>query len=366
MAEVGGSYHPTLTKQQEDELQSVVAKILVSGKGILAADETTEILGSKLSALNLENSEVNRRKYRQLLFTTPNFGENISGVILVEETYNQKANNGERFVDLLRKQGIVPGIKVDTGIVPLPGTLGEGTTQGLDDLGKRCAEYKKGGCEFAKLRCALTVGPHTPSHLALLENAHVLGRYASVCQQNGLVPIVEPDVMRDGDHDLERCQKVTEQALAYTYKALADYHVFLEGTLLKTNMVTPGQNCSKKYTSEEIGHATVVALRRGVPVAVPGIVFLSGGLSEIDATKYLNASNQVKLLKPWVLSFSFGRALQATVLKEWQGKDENLKKAQKLFLQRAKANGDAQLGKYEGEEASAAAIESLFITKYTY
>jgi len=218
----------------------------------------------------------------------------------------------------------------------------------------------------------------------MLENANVLARYASICQQNGLVPIVEPEVLCDGDHDLARCQSVTELVLAYTYKALHDHHVFLEGTLLKPNMVTPGQSATKKATPEEIGLATVTALRRGVPAAVPGVVFLSGGQSEIEATKNLNAINQVKLCKPWTLSFSYGRALQASVLRDWAGKDENIKKAQQTLLHRAKvcnsntrvgkrhgiclfqANGDAQQGKYTGEEAAASAAQSLFVAKHSY
>jgi len=366
MAEVGGSYVPALTKEQENELHSIAIKIMTPGKGILAADESTGTIGKRLSSINLENNETNRQKYRQLLFTTPNMEKHISGVILYEETFHQKADKGERFVDLLRKKGVVPGIKLDLGVVPLAGTIGEGTTQGLDDLAKRCAEFKKGGCDFAKWRCVLNIGPHTPSHLALLENANVLARYASICQQNGLVPIVEPEVLCDGEHDLARCQKVTEQTLAYTYKALADHHVFLEGTLLKPNMVTPGQSSAKKATPEEIGLATVVALRRGVPAAVPGVVFLSGGQSELEATKNLNAINKVNLIKPWGLSFSFGRALQASVLKEWQGKDANIEKAQKTFLHRAMANGNAQLGKYSSEADSAAAAESLFVAKHSY
>jgi len=287
-------------------------------------------------------------------------------VILYHETFYQKADCGTKFVDVLKKNGIIPGIKVDKGIVPLAGTQGEGTTQGLDDLGTRCAQYKKDGAQFAKWRCVINIGPHIPSHLGLLENANVLARYASICQQNGLVPIVEPEVLCDGDHDLDRCQKVTEQTLAYVYKALSDHHVYLEGTLLKPNMVTPGQSCPKKCTPEQIGLATVTALRRGVPSAVPGIVFLSGGQSELDSTKNLNAINQVQMKKPWALSFSYGRALQGSVLKAWQGKDDGIPAAQKTYLQRARANGLATLGKYEGEETVGSASESLFVAKHTY
>jgi len=366
MAEVGSSYQPALTKQQQEELQSIASKILQPGKGILAADESTGTIGKRLATVNLENNENNRRKYRQLLFTTPNFGQNIGGVILYEETFHQSADSGERFVDIIAKNGAVPGIKLDLGVVPLAGTVGEGTTQGLDNLAKRCEEFKKGGCGFAKWRCVLNIGAHVPSHLALQENATVLARYASICQQAGLVPIVEPEVLCDGEHDIERCQKVTELTLAYTYKALADHHVFLEGTLLKPNMVTPGQSAAKKATPEEVGIATVTALRRGVPPAVPGIVFLSGGQSEIDATINLNAINKAPGVKPWVLTFSYGRALQASVIKAWAGKDENIAAGQKTLLHRAKANGDAQQGKYSGEEGAAGAAESLFVEKHAY
>lgn len=366
MVEAGGSYQQALSKAQEDELRAIAQKILQPGKGILAADESTGTIGKRLTSISLENNETNRRKYRELLFTTPSFGENISGVILYEETFNQSTEKGERFVDVIKKQGAVPGIKLDLGVVPLAGTIGEGTTQGLDNLAQRAKQFKQGGCGFAKWRCVLNISSHTPSHVALAENANVLARYASICQQNGLVPIVEPEVLCDGDHDLERCQKVTEMALAYTYKALADHHVFLEGTLLKPNMVTPGQSSTKKATAEEIGLATVTALRRGVPAAVPGIVFLSGGQSEIEATKNLNAINQAPGAKPWVLSFSFGRALQASVIKAWGGKDENVQKAQQTLLHRAKANGDAQQGKYGGEDVAAAAAQSLYIAKHSY
>ncbi|VDP14866.1 unnamed protein product [Heligmosomoides polygyrus] len=341
MAEVGGSYKDSLTQQQKDELRAIAEKIVADGKGILAADESTGTIGKRLSAINLENNETNRRKYRQLLFTTPNINQHISGVILFEETFNQSTDAGEKFVDLLNKQGIVPGIKLDLGVVPLAGTIGEGTTQGLDNLAQRAAAFKKYSTD-------LCFG------------------YATICQANGLVPIVEPEVLCDGDHDLHRAQKVTEQVLAYVYKALADHHVYLEGTLLKPNMVTPGQDCPTKATHEEIGLATVTALRRGVPAAVPGITFLSGGQSELDATANLNAINTVKLLKPWKLTFSYGRALQASVLKAWQGKDENVEAAQKVLLHRAQANGMASLGKYEGEDAAGAAAESLFIAKHSY
>jgi len=366
MAQVGGAYKKALSKEQEDELRAIAKKIMTPGKGILAADESSGTIGKRFQTIGIENNETNRRKYRQLLFTTPNFAENISGVILYDETFRQSADSGKRLVDIIIQQGAVPGIKLDLGVVPLAGTLDEGTTQGLDKLSERCAEYKNGGCGFAKWRNVLKIGEHVPSHLALMENANVLARYASICQQNGLVPIVEPEVLCDGSHSIEQCQKVTEMALAYQYKALADHHVFLEGTLLKPNMVTPGQSSPNQVSSEEIAMATVTALRRTVPAAVSGIVFLSGGQSEIDATKNLNAINICPLLKPWALSFSYGRALQASVIRDWGGKDENIEKAQKVLLHRAKANGEAQLGKYAGEDSAAAAAQSLFVANHAY
>jgi len=244
--------------------------------------------------------------------------------------------------------------------------LNECTTQGLDGLSERCAEYKKGGCGFAKWRCVLKIGAHTPSHQAMIENANVLARYASICQQNGLVPIVEPEVLPDGDHDLEVAQRVTEEVLAYQYKALADHHVYLEGTLLKPNMVTAGQSCPTKYSAQQIALATVTALNRTVPAAVAGITFLSGGQSEEDATINLDAINKCPAKKPWPLTFSYGRALQASVLKAWGGKDENIKAGQEELLKRASSNGAAAVGKYEGGVGGAAGGDSLFVANHAY
>lgn len=361
------SYGVYLTKEKEDELRKIAAAIVAPGKGILAADESTGSMAKRLGPIGLENTEENRRKYRQILFTSDAaMAENISGVILFHETLYQKTDDGTPFVELLKSRGIIPGIKVDKGVVELAGTLGEATTQGLDDLNARCAQYKKDGCHFAKWRCVIKISPHTPSHLGLLETANVLARYASICQQNGLVPIVEPEVLPDGEHEIEVTQKVTELALAYCYKALADHHVFLEGTLLKPNMVTAGHSCPKKYVAQDIAKATVTALQRGVPPAVPGVVFLSGGQSEEDATINLNAINTYPGKKPWALTFSYGRALQASVLSTWQGKDENIPAAKQALLKRAKANGLASMGKYEGQFASATAGESLFVAGHAY
>ncbi|CAG2120539.1 unnamed protein product, partial [Medioppia subpectinata] len=281
-------------------------------------------------------------------------------------TLYQKDDSGTPFVEILKKRGIIPGIKVDTGVVPLLGTNDESTTQGLDDLLKRCEQYYKDGCRFAKYRCVLKIKDHEPSPLAILENANVLARYASTCQQAKLVPIVEPEIVPDGNHDLERCQKVTEKVLAAVFKALSDHHVYLEGALLKPNMVTAGQECKTKYKPEDIGRATIEALQRTVPPALPGIVFLSGGQSEEEASVHLNAINQYQGKKPWALTFSYGRALQASALKAWGGKKENVKAGQIEFLKRAKANSEASQGKYVGGQAGASAGEKLFIKDHKY
>lgn len=357
-----------LSAERQAELKATADAIVAPGKGILAADESTGTLGKRFTKINLENTEDNRRKYRQLLFTSDKtIAEHISGVILFHETVYQKADDGTPFIQLLNNLGIIPGIKVDTGVVTLMGTDEETTTQGLDDLGKRCAQYYKDGCRFAKWRCVLKIDSHCPSPLAIMENANVLARYATCCQQNGLVPIVEPEILPDGDHDLERSQKVTEKVLAAVYKALSDHHVYLEGTLLKPNMCTPGQSASKRCSPQDVGKATVTALQRTVPAAVPGVVFLSGGQSEEDASVNLCAINQHQGKKPWALTFSYGRALQASCIAAWKGKDENIKAAQDELMKRAKANSLASLGKYvAGSISSLDAGQSLFVAKHAY
>ncbi|RKO96013.1 fructose-bisphosphate aldolase, partial [Caulochytrium protostelioides] len=333
-----------------EELVATAAAIVAKGKGILAADESTGTIGKRFDPIGVQNNEDNRRAYRELLFTAgPDLGKYVGGCILYEETLFQKAANGKPFTDVLKENGVVIGIKVDKGVVPLSGTNGETTTQGLDDLAQRCQKYYDAGARFAKWRCVLKIGANEPSNLSMLENANVLARYASICQANGLVPIVEPEILMDGDHSLERAVEATSLVLAYVYKALADHKVFLEGTLLKPNMVTPGVDCKKTYSAAEIGHATVTALRRGVPPAVPGITFLSGGQSEENATLHLNAINQVPGPKPWALTFSYGRALQASTIKAWAGKTENVKAAQDVLLARAKANSEACQGIYKGD-----------------
>ncbi|KNA08949.1 hypothetical protein SOVF_158110 [Spinacia oleracea] len=348
-----------------DELIANASYIATPGKGILAADESTGTIGKRFASINVENVESNRRALRELLFTTPGALPYLSGVILFEETLYQKTADGKPFVDVMKDGGVLPGIKVDKGTVELAGTNGETTTQGLDGLAQRCAQYYTAGARFAKWRAVLKIGPTEPSPLAILENANGLARYAIICQENGLVPIVEPEILVDGTHDIDRCAEVSERVLAACYKALNDHHVLLEGTLLKPNMVTPGSE-SKKVTPEVIAEYTVRTLQRTVPPAVPGVMFLSGGQSEEEATLNLNAMNKLETKKPWTLSFSYGRALQQSTLKAWQGKEENVAKAQEVFLARAKGNSEATLGKYQGGAGGADASESLHVKDYKY
>jgi len=358
-----------LTDEQRAELKRVAESIVAPGKGILAADESTGTIGKRFANIDVENTEENRRLYRQLLFTGDKaLGDYLGGVILFHETLYQKADDGSLLVDKIKQLGVNPGIKLDKGIVPLSGTNGEGTTQGLDGLAERVQQYKKDGCTFAKWRCVIKINTANglPTDVAVQENAQVLARYASICQANGLVPIVEPEILIDGDHNLATSARVTERVLACVYKTLVDHHVYLEGTLLKPNMVTPGQSCPARATAEEIAVATVTALRRTVPAAVPGITFLSGGQSELEATKNLDAMNKVDLLRPWAVSFSYGRALQASVLKVWQGKNENVAEAQKVLLHRANCNSLATKGQYPGEQDAADGSQSLFVANHQY
>jgi len=358
---------PYLTPEKKKELSEIAQKIVATGKGILAADESTGTMGKRLQKINVENNEENRRVFRDLLFSTENMANSIGGVIFFHETLYQKADNGKLFPQVIKDKGVVVGIKVDKGTAGLNGTDGETTTQGLDGLSERCAQYKKDGCDFAKWRCVLKISDGCPSALGIAENANVLARYASICQQNGLVPIVEPEILPDGDHDLLRCQYVTEKVLAAVYKALSDHHVYLEGTLLKPNMVTAGHACTKKFSPQEVAMATVTALRRTVPAAVPGICFLSGGQSEEEASQNLNAMNQLQVLRPWKLTFSYGRALQASALAAWQGKAGNKAAAQQAFATRAKINGLAAKGEYKPTGATdSSATQSLYTASYVY
>jgi len=358
---------PYLTEAQKKELAATAQAIVAPGKGILAADESTGTIGKRLATINVENTEENRRHYRQLLFTADKeIGRYLGGVILFHETFFQKADDGTSFVKLIQDRGIVPGIKVDKGVVKLLGTDDETTTQGLDGLAERCQEYYEGGARFAKWRCVLKIGNGRPTELAIRENANVLARYASICQMNGLCPIVEPEILTDGSHDLEACIDASERTLAAVFKALNDHHVYLEGTLLKPNMVLPGVDCPKTYTPEEVAAATVTVFQRTLPVAVSGVTFLSGGQSELVATAHLDAINKYKATKPWALTFSYGRALQASVLQTWKGKPENVKAAQEVLMHRARCNSLAALGKYEGEETAGAAAQSLHVKDHQY
>jgi fructose-bisphosphate aldolase class I len=365
MAEAEAKAAPSLYKYEE-ELIATAKAISAPGKGILAADESTGTIGKRLANIDVENNVDNRLAYRGLLFSTEGLGENISGVILYEETLYQKYDDGKTFVEAIKEKGVIPGIKVDLGTRELPFCPGEKYTQGLTDLDKRTAKYYEAGARFAKWRCVLKIQNDTISETSIKETAWTLARYAAICQNNGLVPIVEPEILMDGEHSLATCQKMTEKTLAACYKAMSDQHVLLEGSLLKPNMVLKGKQNGDNNTFEMNGLATVTALRRTVPAAVPGICFLSGGQTEEEATMNLNAINAVDTIRPWSCTFSFGRALQASVLQAWKGKEENVAEAQKVLLARAKANGEANLGKYNGWAATEESKKALYVKGYTY
>ncbi|MCB1050169.1 MAG: fructose-bisphosphate aldolase class I [Acidobacteria bacterium] len=326
-----------------------VAKELVSpGRGILAADESFSTIGKRFESIGLESTEPNRRRYREMLFTTPNLNKSISGVILFDETLRQLGANGQRLAEGLVAAGIHPGIKVDTGAKPLAGHANETITEGLDGLAGRLKEYRDLGATFAKWRAVINIDAKMPSFNALHTNAHALARYAALCQEAGIVPIVEPEVLMDGDHDLERCRVVTEETLHLVFHELSLQGIRLEGMLLKPNMVISGKRCPHQATVQQVAEATVATLKRTVPGAVPGIVFLSGGQSSIVATQHLDAMNKIGNL-PWSLSFSYGRALQDDALKTWKGDDANLASAQAIFAKRCANNSAAALGQYSLE-----------------
>jgi fructose-bisphosphate aldolase, class I len=328
------------------ELEKTIAQILSKGRGILAADESTGTIGKRFDAIKVANNEDNRRAYREMLFTTKGAAKYVSGVILYEETLGQSTAKGVPFTKLLDDQDIVPGIKVDMGVVDLPFCPGEKITQGLDGLDARLAGYKQRGARFAKWRAVITIGKDIPSATCIETNAHALARYAAHCQQNGIVPIVEPEVLMDADNSIERCYEVTSATLHEVFDQLHRHKVVLEHMLLKPNMVISGKKSSKQASVEQVAEETVRCLRRHVPAAVPGIVFLSGGQSDELATAHLGAMNRLGP-HPWVLSFSYGRALQAPSLKSWSGKPANVAAGQKAYLHRARMNGLAVLGKYD-------------------
>ncbi len=327
------------------ELNSVAQALVKPGKGILAADESTGTIKKRLASINVESTEQSRRDYREMLFTTAGMEQFISGVILFDETLRQDAHDGTPLRQILVENGVIPGIKVDTGAKDLAGFPGEKVTEGLDGLGNRLAEYRELGAKFAKWRAVINIGPQIPSRFCLLANAHALARYAALCQEAGLVPIVEPEVMMTGDHGIERCEEVTTSTLSLVFSQLIDHRVKLEGILLKPNMVLSGKDCRRQASPQEVAEFTVRCFRSVVPAAVPGIVFLSGGQTPEQATANLNAMNAMGD-HPWQLSFSYGRALQQPALSAWRGEASNVPVAQKAFYVRAKLNGAARYGQY--------------------
>jgi fructose-bisphosphate aldolase class I len=328
-----------------EQLQETAQAMVAPGKGILAADESAPTIEKRLKSIGVESTEENRRSYRQLLLTTPDLADHISGVILFDETLRQCTTDGTPFVDVLTKQGILPGIKVDTGAKDLAGSPGEKVTEGLEGLPERLAEYRELGARFAKWRGVIAIGKDLPTDDCVGANAKALAQYAILCQDEGLVPIVEPEVLMDGDHDIHRCEEVTSGVLQKTFEQLAEHGVLLEGVILKPNMVLSGTECTTPATVAEIAKITLECFRKTVPSAVPGICFLSGGQSPEEATINLNAMNTMGP-QPWALSFSYGRALQAPVLKAWGGSPESASAAQLALAVRARYNGAARDGKY--------------------
>jgi fructose-bisphosphate aldolase, class I len=341
---------------KNENLESVARKLVAPGKGILAADESTPTIEKRLKSINTSSTEENRRAYREILFTTTGAGEFISGVILFDETIRQKTHDGHTFVKALEEQGVIPGIKVDKGTKPMANFPGEKITEGLDGLRERLAEYRQLGARFAKWRAVISIGDKIPTRRCIGTNAELLARYAALSQEADLMPIVEPEVLMDGAHTIDRHFEVTEQTLRMVFHALAEHHVTLEAMLLKPNMVLSGKDCPQQASVPEVAEATLRCMKRVVPAAVPGLVFLSGGQSDLQATEHLNAMNHLDRV-PWELSFSFGRALQAPVLKAWKGDPANVADAQRAFLHRAWCNSKARFGKYteEMETAKAAA-----------
>ena len=331
-------------------LETIAKAMAAPGKGILAADESTGTIEKRLKSIQVENTEDNRRAYRDMLFSAKGLGQYISGVILYDETVRQKGISGTPFVEVLEKNGILPGIKVDTGAKDMALCPGENVTEGLDNLPKRCAEYVKMGAKFAKWRAVINIGKDIPSAACITANAHALARYAAICQATGLVPIVEPEVIMDTDHSIERCEEVTEWALNTVYDALYNQRVVLEGSVLKPSMVVSGKGNARQADVAEVAERTVRVLRRCVPAAVAGIVFLSGGQSDELATDHLNEMNKRfgKQL-PWPLSFSYGRALQAAPLKAWKGAASNVAAAQAALLHRSRMNSLACAGRYSAD-----------------
>jgi fructose-bisphosphate aldolase, class I len=333
-----------------EQLHETATALVAEGKGILAADESSGTIKKRFDAIGVESTEENRRAYRDLLFTTEGAADYISGVILFDETIRQSTEDGTPFPKALDDVGIIPGIKVDQGAKPLALSPEETVTEGLDGLRERLEEYRGLGARFGKWRAVLSIkGDHIPSDYAIWTNAHALARYAALCQEAGLVPIVEPEVLMDGDHTIDRAYSVTSRTLQAVFTELYDQRVDFEGMLLKPNMVLPGYDAQAQVSDDEIARATIKCFKRTVPAAVPGVVFLSGGQSDEDATARLNAMNALGEDLPWQLSFSYGRALQAAAQKAWSGKPENREAAQRAFYHRAKMNSAARTGAYAPE-----------------
>ncbi|MGI9378532.1 MAG: class I fructose-bisphosphate aldolase [Methyloligellaceae bacterium] len=338
----------------KEQLEQIANGMVADGKGILAADESTGTIKKRFDQISTESTEDSRRDYRELLFRSDEAMQNwISGVILFDETIRQNSKDGSPLVDLITAAGSIPGIKVDAGAQDLAQSPGEKVTEGLDGLRSRFQEYHALGARFAKWRAVINIADHLPSQYCLNANAHALARYAALAQENNIVPIVEPEVIMDGTHSIERCFEVTEAALNALYDALYEQRVFLEGTILKPNMVISGTENTNRANIDEVAEQTVLCLKRTVPSAVPGICFLSGGQSEEEATAHLSAMN-ANFDMPWKLSFSYGRALQQSALQAWQGKDENIGAAQAAFNHRAKMNGLAAKGEWQATLEKAA------------
>jgi fructose-bisphosphate aldolase, class I len=329
-------------------LVETAGALVAPGKGILAADESPPTIEKRFQKINIESTEDNRRAYREMLFTTPGIGDHISGVILYDETTRQKAGDGTLFPKILERAGVIPGIKVDKGAKPIAGSPEEKVTEGLDGLRDRLTEYRELGARFTKWRAVIEIGESIPSYLCIHANAHALARFAALSQEAGLVPIVEPEVLMDGDHSIGRCYETTEWMLKETFQELFYQRVELEGMLLKPNMVLSGKEASEQASVEEVAQLTVRCLRSAVPAAVPGIVFLSGGQSAELATAHLNAMNAMGG-HPWQLSFSFARALQGPALETWRGDEGNVQAAQEIFAHRARMNSAARSGRYSEE-----------------
>ena len=335
------------------ELARIAGAMVAKGKGILAADESTGTIKKRFDSIRLDSTEEHRRTYRELLFTAPAAAESVSAVIFYDETLRQKTKDGTPFPQYLTRQGIVPGIKVDTGAKPLAGFPGETITEGLDGLRERLIEYHGLGARFAKWRAVIDIGAGIPTSFAIEANAHALARYAALCQENDIVPIVEPEVLMDGDHSIDRCAEVTERVLERVFHQLFEHRILLEGMVLKPNMVISGKKAANRAPPQTVAEATVRVLKRHVPPAVPGIAFLSGGQSPAEATLHLSLINQLGPL-PWSITFSYGRALQAAPQQAWSGKAGNVAAAQQAFSHRAKMNGLATLGQWKDDLEKAA------------